>query len=49
MVHHFADATNLLYLDKLVNTGLKHLVKWLNGTKISLNIKKTETIIFKSK
>ena len=48
MVHHFADATNLLYLDKLVNTDLKHLVKWLNGTKISINIKKTEAI-FKSK
>ena len=50
--HHFADETNLLYLsnsikklDKLVNADLKHLVDWL----ISLNVKKTEIGIFKSR
>ena len=55
-VHHFADDTNLLYLgksikklNKLVNFDLKNLVYWLNANKISLNFKKTELVIFKSK
>ena len=55
-VHHFADDTNLLCLtnsikkmNKLVNADLKHLFNWLNANKISLNVKKTEMIIFKSK
>ena len=55
-VHHFADDTNLLCLsnsikklNKLVNADLKHLVNWLNANKISLNVKKTEMVIFKSK
>ena len=55
-VHHFADDTNLLCLsnsikklNKQVNADLKHLVNWLNANKISLNVKKTEMIIFKSK
>ena len=54
-VHHFTDDTNLLCLsnsikklNKLVNTDLKHLVNWLNANKISLNVKKTEMVIFKS-
>ena len=55
-VHHFADDTNLLCLsnsikklNKLVNADLKHLVNWLNANKMSLNVKKTEMVIFKSK
>ena len=55
-VHHFADDTNLLCLsnsikklNKLVNADLKHLVNWLNANKISLNVNKTEMVIFKSK
>ena len=55
-VHHFADDTNLLCLgnsikklNKLVNAGLKRLVNWLNANKFSLNVKKTEIVIFKSK
>ena len=36
-------------LNKLVNTDLKHLVNWLNANKISLNVKKTEMVIFKYK
>ena len=55
-IHHFADDTNLLCmsnsikkLNKLVNADLKHLVHWLNANKISLNVKKTEMVIFKSK
>ena len=46
-VHHFADETNLLCLsnsikklNKLVNSDLKHLVYWLNGNKILLNVRK---------
>ena len=55
-VHHFIDDTNLLChsnsikkLNKLVNADLKHLVNWLNASKISLNVKKTEMVIFISK
>ena len=36
-------------LNKLVNADLKHLVNWLNANKISLNVKKTEMVIFISK
>ena len=55
-VHRFADDTNLLCLsnsvnklNKLVNADLKSLENWLNANKISLNLKKIETVIFKSK
>ena len=55
-VYHFADDSNLLYqsnsiktLSKLVNADLEHLVDWLNANNISLNVKKTEMIIFQSK
>ena len=55
-MHHFADDTNLLYvgksikeLNKLVNYDLKNLLHWLNANSISLNVKKTELVIFKSK
>ena len=55
-VRHFADDTNLLCLsnsikkmNKPVNADLKHLVNWLNANKISVNVKKTEMVIFKSK
>ena len=34
-------------MNKLVNTDLKYLVNWLNANKMSLNIKKTEIMIFK--
>ena len=54
-VHHFADDTNRLCLsnsikklNKPVNADLKHLVHLLNASKTSLNVKKTEMIIFKS-
>ena len=48
-VHHFADDTNLSYLgksNKFVNIDPKNLVNWLNANKISLNVKKTEVVIF---
>ena len=54
-VNPFADDSNLLYLgksikklNKLVNFDLKNLLYWLNANKISLNVKKTELVIFKS-
>ena len=53
-VHHFADDTNLLdtnnfikKLNKLLNKDLKNLTNWLNANKISLNVDKTEMILFK--
>ena len=49
-VHHFADDTNLLIinkllkrLNKLLNIDLKNLTIWLNANKIS----KAELIVFK--
>ena len=54
-VHHFADDTNLFHtsksvknLNKLVNRDMKHLNNWLSANKISLNVEKTELVIFKS-
>ena len=51
-VHHFADDTNLLnfnscvIVDKQVNYDLKNLVNWLKANKISLNVGKTELVLF---
>ena len=36
-------------MNKKVYADLKHLVNWLNANKISLNVKKTEMVFFKSK
>ena len=56
-VHHFADDANLLPISKsikqlnlnikCVSFNLKNLSNWLNANKISLNVSKTELIIFK--
>ena len=55
-VHHFADDTNLLHinkspkmLNKLINYDLKNSSNWLNANKITLNVTKTELVIFKPK
>ena len=55
-VHHFADDTNLLIinkslkrLNKLLNIDLKRLTSLLSANKTSLNVSKTELIIFKLK
>ena len=55
-VHHFADDTNLFHtnksvknLNKLVNHDMKQLNNWLSANKISLNVEKTELVIFKSR
>ena len=54
LVHHFADDTNLLYSDKKVknlkkvmNNELKLLFEWLCANRLSLNVDKTEFIIFR--
>ena len=54
-VHHFADDTNFLYashslknLNKTVNFDLSNLVQWQRANKISLNVNKTEIVVFRS-
>ena len=53
-VHQFTDVTNLIHFSKsvyrpykYVNFDLKNLTYWLNANRISLNVKKTELVIFK--
>ena len=55
-VHHFADDTNLLYSSsslKLINKYIKHDLKlilhWLRANRISMNVDKTDIILFRSK
>ena len=55
-VHHFAHDINLLHINdsitKLNNAAkfdLKSLTNWLNVNKVSLNVSKTELILFKPK
>ena len=55
-VRHYADDTKLITsnksaktLTRKLNLDLKILSKWLRANKISLNAKKTELIIFRSK
>ena len=54
-VHHFADDTNLLNfnscvksINKQVNYDLKNLLNSLKANKISLNVGKTELVLFTS-
>ena len=54
-MHHFADATNLLNFNncvksikKQVNYDLKNLSHWLKANKSSLNVGKTELVLFTS-
>ena len=55
---HFADDTNLLYVPRKrlnnrcirkINNDLKCLTHWLLANKISLNVTKTELIVFRKK
>ena len=55
-VHHFADDTNLLLINKsvkkidsLITHDLTLLVQWLRANKISLNTSKTEIVILRPK
>ena len=52
-VHHFADDTNLLLIDKslkkinkYINRDLKCAVDWIRAKKLSLNTSKTEIVLF---
>ena len=52
--HHFADDTNLLCVDKnekllrrKMNEDLKLVFEWLCTNRLSLNVAKTEFVIFK--
>ena len=52
----FADDTNILFsredpvqLEKLINTELKEISNWFKLNKLSLNIDKTNFMIFKNK
>ena len=54
IIHHFADDTNLLCKDKnpkmlkiKMNEDLKLIFQWLCANRLSLNVAKTEFIIFK--
>ena len=54
IIHHFVDDTNLLYshknpkiLKKHMNEDLKLLFNWLCANRLSLNVSKTEVIIFR--
>ena len=53
---HFADDTFIIYnskktktIETIINTELKHVVKWLRLNRLSLNASKTELIFFHSK
>ncbi len=53
-IHHFADDTNLLFssknpseITKTLNTDLQLLFEWLCANRLSLNVSKTEFIIFR--
>ena len=55
-VHHFADDTNMLLINKslkTINKNINHdmtlLCTWLKANKISLNTSKTEILIFRTK
>ena len=54
IVHHFADDTNLMcinkslkLLSKQINYDLKGITDWLNANRICLNADKTEFVIFR--
>ena len=56
LINIFADDTNILFshedpvqLEKLINTELKEISNWFKLNKLSLNIDKTNFMIFKNK
>ena len=53
-MHHFSDDTNLLFsnkspklMEKIWNQELKSVFEWLCSNRLSINVTKTEFIIFK--
>ena len=54
-IHHFPADTNLLYassslkdINKKINFDLSNFVQWLQANKITLNVIKADTVIFRS-
>ena len=54
MIHHFADDTNLLFssedpkeMAKILNKDLSLLFDWLCANRLSINVSKTEFIVFR--
>ena len=52
-MHHFADDTNLLYsrnsmkkINRYINHDLNLIAHWLRTNRISVNVDKTQIIIF---
>ena len=52
-LHLFADDSNLffcykslVFLEKIINTELTHVETWLNTNKLSLNISKSNFVLF---
>ena len=55
-MRHFADDTNLPYsnsslksINKCINHDLRLIVHWLRANRISLNVNKTEIVLFRPK
>ena len=55
-IKHFADDTNILYIsrslkkiNKQINHDLSRIVQWLRTNRISLNVQKTDIIVFRRK
>ena len=53
-MHHFADDTNILFsnknkklIAKILNKELKLVFEWLCANRLSINVTKTEFLIFK--
>ena len=54
--YHFADGTNLLYsntslkrINKYINHDFRLIVRWLHANRVSLNVSKTEIVLFRPK
>ena len=54
-IHHFADNTNFLYeslslenINRKINYDMSRVKHWLRAYRISLNVAKTEIILFYS-
>ena len=55
-VHHFADDTKILLMDKSlrkinkhINYDLKHLCQWIRSNRLSLNGSKTKIMFFRNR
>ena len=53
-MQHFADDTNIIcsnknpkVMEKILNQELKSVFEWLYANRLSINVSKTEIIIFK--